>query len=339
VIERLTVRGWHKWYKLLGGLGLLMLLSSGIVLWTGYRRWWYRQTHQQRALEIDNVTYTVQEVLEGIRRFVPSEILPAQQLTPSQLLQQYLEDFLLIQLVRREFTRNRQRMQTGIFQEHVLLRALPSDPILKQEAQALIAMNYAFYLENPEAMEISQADIERYYQTHQHEFQRGERVILSQLAFESAEEATQAYHQIRAMPELFDQYTHLNLQGSLSQRDGLLPGFIGVMETQDLPRELRKIMQSTPVGQCTPPIKIGETYVLFKILDRRPAGIAPLEEVREEIRLKLLETRIHQKVQAWIMGMIRRHRIIIYWQNLGIDPESVRRRWIPGRVFRQFRGS
>jgi hypothetical protein len=324
------------WHRIALGVVLLMALSSGVISWLTLRSW---RTHARSsravALEIDDSSYTVAAIVESIRRFVPNEVLSAEPVTNTWLIRHYLEDFLMLELARREASRNTRGVPPRKLEAHVLRRTVPPDPALKQDAQALIALNYAFYQDNPDALQVSPEDIRAYYESHRDEFRRGERVLLAQLGFAEAAEAQQAYHQVQVIPELFDHYVYLasSGQGGFQFSPGFPQGYVGIVELEDLPAEVQAIVRQTPPGKCAPPVQIGNVYVILKILDRRPAGIAPLEEVSEEIRLRIMEDRFHQRVQQWVARVVGRHRIRVHWSHLGVSPEEVRRRWLPDALF------
>jgi len=327
------------WHRIALGVALLIVVSSAWVFWLTLQGWRARaRSGQAIALEIDDSFYTVAAVVESIRHFVPNEVLTAEPVTDAWLIRHYLEDFLMIELARKEARRSTQGVSPRKLEAHVLNRTVPPDPDLKQDAQALIALNYAFYQDNPDSIQVSWEDVQNYYEAHRAAFRRGDRVLLAQLGFAEAAAAQQAYQQIQVIPELFDHYVYLagSGQGGFQSPPGFQQGYVGVVELEVLPAEVQSIVRQTPTGKCAPPIRIGDVYVILKVLDRRPAGIAPLEEVSEEIRLRIMEDRFHQRVQQWVAQVVRRHRIKVYWSHLGVSPDAVRRRWLSDAVFASF---
>ena len=327
-----------RWWYLFGGFVILSsVVSITLVVWIAHRqdRLQRRRSHEI-VLQIDTHSYTLQTVLERIRRLVPEETLTDRQPRVEWLIQNYLEDFLLLELVRVDARRWTQGVAPQKIQTHALVQSLPPDPTLMREANALVALNYAFYMENPEALRITETDIRQYYAAHPKMFYRKERVLLVQIAFDSAEEAERVYHQIQVVPELFDHYLYL-----VTERNGAIPGmhaqsgFIGMVDLDDLPEDIRALVRKTRIGECTPPIQIGTAYVIFKILDRRPAGIAPLEEVAHEIQMRILDERMERALRAWIPKWLRRHRIHVYWDRLHVRPEDVHWRWIPASFWQR----
>ncbi len=327
-----------RWWYLVSGF---VILGSGIsitlIVWIAHRQdRLQRQRSREIVLQIDTHSYTLQTVLERIRRLVPEETLADRRPHMEWLIRNYLEDFLLLELVRVDASRWTQGVAPQKIQTHALVQSLPPDPTLMREANALVALNYAFYMENPEALQITESDIRQYYATHRKMFYRKERVLLVQIAFDRAEEAERVYHQIQVVPELFDHYLYLVTEG-----DRVIPGmhaqsgFIGLVDLDDLPEDIRTLVRKTRIGECAPPIQIGSVYVIFKILDRRPEGIAPLEEVAHEIQMRILDERIERALRAWIPKWLRRHRIHIAWARLHVRPEDVHWRWIPASFWQR----
>lgn len=54
----------------------------------------------------------------------------------------------------------------------------------------------------------------------------------------------------------------------------------------------------TPVGEVTPPIRLGNGYAFLQVLEERPAGLPEFDEVKEQARAALRDERLMEKARA-----------------------------------------
>ena len=72
-----------------------------------------------------------------------------------------------------------------------------------------------------------------------------------------------------------------------------------------LPPEVESLVFSLPVGGVAGPIRTDQGFHIVKVTDRRSSQARPLEEVKDRLRMQLLERAVYKRTQAWL-GQLRR---------------------------------
>ena len=324
------------------GTALAMLgLATGILAAAPWGRrflasWWNPARKTAAAVSIDHNAYSFEEVLQYARRSVPEDLAKKSGLNPRDLLALHLEDFILTETVRLDYRKSTRGIPPGDLENHIIFRALPPEPDLRRDALDVIATNYAFIQQNEDVTQVSDEEIRRYYQNHPNEFFRRERIRLAQIVFDDENLARQVYHQILISPEVFDYYADIGKQSPEGRHYlGLFHGLVGYLEIEVLPDFLKETVSSLPVGSVSPPVRVGDKYAVYKVVGRRPAGVAPIDEVYETIRDRLREMKIRKRIPIWVRRLLHRHRVRIHWRTLGLNPRDVIWRWLPPDVVRE----
>ena len=82
-------------------------------------------------------------------------------------------------------------------------------------------------------------------------------------------------------------------------------GHAGVLRKGELPEEVEKAAFGTRPGGVTPPISTGYGFLLLKIEEQTPAHLASLDEVSEEITVRLRREKQEAFYAQWIQNLIR----------------------------------
>ncbi len=313
---------------LLGGLTFHILLKSHDLpsLRTVFHR-------HEIALVIDGDTYTQDSVVAELKHFIPSDVLDETPVNNRELVRLHLEDFIIIELIRRDFQAATRGVSPENLERHVIYEILPPEPELRQEALGVIAANYAFMQAIQKKIHIDETAVRAYYEAHLEAFRRGERIALAQIILENQAMAQQVYQQIQIEPEVFDYYAQLGQESPEGKSLlGLTHGQLGYLEIERMPDFLKSAVSNLAIGQVSKPVRVGDRFAIFKVLDRRPAGIAPLEEVENEIHVKLRDEAMHRAVPEWVRRVFRRHQVRVAWKRLGVKPDEIIWRWTPPEI-------
>ena len=81
------------------------------------------------------------------------------------------------------------------------------------------------------------------------------------------------------------------------------PGFLEVEALKKfLPPEAVKALSSNPLDSLVGPVEGPEGVMLFRILERKPGDILPLDQCREAVRMEYLGTQGEKLIQAYLEG-------------------------------------
>jgi len=154
---------------------------------------------------------------------------------------------------------------------------------------------------------ITDEEIGDYYRQHRDEYEGKEAVRLRQILIpvpaladdllrqRAREVAEGALKRIKG-GENFETVAVQFAQGS----SGAAGGDIGFVEKGSMLPELEKVALSLDTGAVSPVIELPQGFYIIQVIDKRGAGLKPITEVRQEIRMKLEDEKAAKKFEEWI---------------------------------------
>lgn len=153
---------------------------------------------------------------------------------------------------------------------------------------------------------IKREESQAYYDLHQDEFQRDERVFLREILVASdgkdtaaAEKKAKDLSDRGKKGEKFDDLAQNN-SDSASAPQG---GEIGSYERGKLRPEIEKLIWDQPRGYVTEPINVGNGYLILKVEEHQKAGLASFDEVQNEISSKLFNPRFGPELRRYLTNL------------------------------------
>ena len=137
---------------------------------------------------------------------------------------------------------------------------------------------------------IPEAELKKYYDEHQSEFVRKAELYLSQILIstegKNAEQVDAAEKKAKSLVtrankgEKFSELASENSDDPATARDG---GVLPPYQPDQLRSDLRDVLAKTKKGQVTDPIKTPQGFLILKVNDRFEEGLAPFDEVQDQI--------------------------------------------------------
>lgn len=156
-------------------------------------------------------------------------------------------------------------------------------------------------------IQFKKEELQAYYDAHQNEFQRKERVFLREITIstENKDAAGIAAAEKKAKDlvararkgEKFQDMAEVNSDNANSSHDG---GNIGAWEKGQLAPEIENAVWDQPRGYVTDPIKLKNGFEILKVDDHQKAGLAAFEEVQNEVTDKVFMPRMEPAVRAYL---------------------------------------
>jgi parvulin-like peptidyl-prolyl isomerase len=165
---------------------------------------------------------------------------------------------------------------------------------------------------------ISEQEIGEYYNQHRDEYEGKEAVRIKQILFlvpANADQATkikikenaEKIRQIALSGESFDA-----LAAKYSEGPGAAQGGdTGFIEKGGMIPELEEAAFSLPQDKVSDVIASGLGFHIIKVVDKRGAGLKPIDAVREEIKTKLEDGKLEKKYDEWISAVRKKSHIEI----------------------------
>ena len=156
---------------------------------------------------------------------------------------------------------------------------------------------------------ITDKEIEDYYNAHKNDFIREEKVYLSEIlistenkdaaAVAAAEKKAAQISDQATKGERFTDLARDNSDASTAKDGGALGGY----KKGELQKSIEDAVWSLPKGGVTKPIKIATGYEVFKVDDHTKAGLEALADARPEIENVLYGPKMEPKVRDYLTGL------------------------------------
>ena len=153
---------------------------------------------------------------------------------------------------------------------------------------------------------IKKEEIQKYYDEHKAEFNRPEKVFVSEifLSTENKDAAAIAATEKKAKDlvararkgEKFGDLARANSEGVSAQANGDLGGF----EKGKLAAALEKAVWDQPRGYVTDPVRMPNGFEILKVEEHQKAGQASMEDVEGEIQEKLFTPRMQPEIRKFL---------------------------------------
>lgn len=142
-----------------------------------------------------------------------------------------------------------------------------------------------------EEVKVSDNEVSHYYHENIAEFERGPRVHARMMLFTDRGSA-EAVAEVLKDPEA----DFAGLAKSLSEDAATGPegGDMGYFEKDDYAEAISNVAFKLEPKAISDIVQVPDGWVILQVLDRKPAGPLPLDEVRDQIRQRL----IHEKTQV-----------------------------------------
>jgi parvulin-like peptidyl-prolyl isomerase len=153
---------------------------------------------------------------------------------------------------------------------------------------------------------VTDKEIQDYYNAHQKDFIREEKVFLSEIlvstqnkddaGIAAAKKKADSLYEEAKKGARFGDLALNNSDAATAKEHGALGGY----KQGELTKEIEDAVWKLPKGGITPPIKIATGYEIFKVEDHTKAGLAPLVDVRGEIENALYGPKMQPKVREYL---------------------------------------
>lgn len=184
--------------------------------------------------------------------------------------------------------------------------------IRKQTIALSMGLTKRHYLEKD--VVISEAEMAQYYQDHQSEFQKPERVKLYRIfigvdktegAREKALARIEALREELSLGADFSQLATRHSEGPAASQGG----FVGWIARGELVPDLEKVAFELSPGDVSPILETEYGMMLLKAEEKVEAGLADFDQVRNEIEPALRARYASEKYEKWMAELRKRSRV------------------------------
>lgn len=156
------------------------------------------------------------------------------------------------------------------------------------------------------ALEPDDEELLRYFRGHAGEFSLGERLHLRQIVVRTREEA----EALRVRVTKGESFMELARRHSLTP-DAEQGGDVGTFSRGEMPPEFNQAF-NLDVNQVSPVVQSSYGYHLFWVIEKIPSRLVPFEEVRTQVRDRMLQERRENAYKTWLKRLREKAGIRIY---------------------------
>lgn len=154
---------------------------------------------------------------------------------------------------------------------------------------------------------VREEKIESYYKAHQAEFTRPEEVHLAAIFLKGTDpdESPELLKKAKDLIEKLERGSDFEeLAKKYSEGPGAKDGGdLGFFKTSQLDEILSKTTKALQPGGVSEPIVRGTSVQIIKLLEKREAGLRPLEQVRDGIYDTLYQDEVNRRFLSWIKDL------------------------------------
>jgi len=186
---------------------------------------------------------------------------------------------------------------------------------LERSREELLVTSYLNDLSRPQAGYPSEQEISQAYESSKDSFKHPRRFHLAQIYIgdavaqeKQAAESSARELANKAKTEDFAQLATKHSQHAMSAANG---GDMGWIDEDQLIPEMKDQVFKLTLGAVSQPIRSQTGWHVVKLMESKPAGIAPLSEVRETIIAGLRLARARQQEQEYLVKLLENRKFSI----------------------------
>lgn len=154
---------------------------------------------------------------------------------------------------------------------------------------------------------VTKAEVAKYYEEHKAEFQREERVFLRQIVLslegkkpEEIAAIEKKAKDLVARSKKGERFGELARDNSDEQQSARQFGDIGGFKRGELNKQIEDQVFTANRGFITEPMKLGNALAIFRVEEIHKAGQATLEEVEQEVMERLYTPRMQPAIREYL---------------------------------------
>lgn len=160
---------------------------------------------------------------------------------------------------------------------------------------------------------ITEEEIGEYYAKHRQVYEGKEAVKIRQILFpvppkappQVVQKMKQAAEEVESKLKAGESFEKV-MQDVAETADTHSGEDLGFIEKGTMLSEVDEVAFRLKLGETSPVIESSAGFHIIQVVDKRGAGIKPLEEVREEIKNEIGKAKMERKAQEWIEELRKR---------------------------------
>ncbi|MFQ6068985.1 MAG: peptidyl-prolyl cis-trans isomerase [Candidatus Aminicenantales bacterium] len=276
------------------------------------------QTEGNVVLRVEGTKYYASDFENYLRNIVGSASRELGEESLSRLFDKYVDEKLLLQGARNMgifLTSEEERdylasLRNQFWQENRDMTDFDTQSLFDK----LMVEKYSSQL--VKNIKIEDEEISDYYDAHKKDFLQSERVKVSQILLSTEDKAVEILGRLKGKSE--DEFRKVAREESIGPEAGK-GGEMGWFEMGQLPYEMEKVVFSLGEGELSQVVESPYGFHIFRLDRRSGLELIPLERAAPEIKLRLIEQKIREKITQHIGELKKTLNWEIMPQNLSFN--------------------
>jgi EpsD family peptidyl-prolyl cis-trans isomerase len=173
-----------------------------------------------------------------------------------------------------------------------------------EDAKRQIMMSYLIEKQSSKVPEVTDADIEGYYNSHKNEFMTAEQVKANEIIVKTEDEAKAVSDRLSKGEDFAKVVNEVSVAITKDKN-----GDMGYVSRGQRGREFDTVVFNLKVGDVSKVIKVPQGYQIVKVIEKKESQPKPLGEVKELIQRRVQSQKRNEAVGDFVEGLKKQSKI------------------------------
>ena len=193
----------------------------------------------------------------------------------------------------QEYNSFKSRYTEASFQKMLELKGISYEDWKKDKMRSLLA-DKLIMQEVVSKIDITDSDIQKYYQKHKKQFTHGDEIHARQILVDDKKLAEELRERILKG----ENFAAIAQEFSIAP-EGKRGGDLGWFQRSIMPKAFDEACFPLPTGEISPVVRTEFGYHIFKVIERRPPKTVPLSDVKDKITALIQQDRMGDAFNKW----------------------------------------
>ncbi|MCX8092705.1 MAG: peptidyl-prolyl cis-trans isomerase, partial [Candidatus Goldbacteria bacterium] len=147
---------------------------------------------------------------------------------------------------------------------------------------------------------VSDEEIENYYNSNKERFKVNDELNLKHIFFEKNNKEDVKKYADDIYKSIISGKSFEKVMEELKSVDGVKCVDLGWVDTTQMDKNIIKAITGLKKNAITKPVETDDGYHILKIVDVKKGQLQPLNEIKEKVRIKIIEEKVEKMWQEWL---------------------------------------